>query len=693
MFQKATPIFPAGMQEEMNILTSFEAMTADLRGAVIHICAADFYRLYVNGQFVAFGPARAAKGYAREDLIDLSPYHCDDGNTIEIQVMHYRCGSFVSPLQPGFLLCEVEKDGEVLLATGCDFDCWLNFTREQKVPRYSAQRHFEEIWDLRKTRKQVPFEAVTSPEIIDRKAPYPHYEDILQQTAACRGELVFDAEITPHQYLYSFAISDRWGKFSREEEVSHPFEWVQSHRQNLTDRQINLPGVFRAGEYAIFDLGQIETGFIALNGAAQEDADVVIAFSEDCPAYEFAFTNIRAHNVLEVTFPAGKQEHFLSLEPYVFRYAMVAVRSGSLTLNSFGVKTYIADVTSVQIPHIADKELRSVYQAAVRTYAHNAVDVYMDCPSRERAGWLCDSYFTAKTEYALFGETKVEDAFLENFRLFSGDERLPDGILPMTYPADINDDDLYIPQWPMWYILEVEDYINNRAHRADAELFRDSINKLLAFYAQYENSDGLLEKLPGWNFVEWSKANGWTQDVSYPTNFLYAQALESVYKIYGDEAYLQKANQIRKTAVEQSFNGTVFLDHSVRDENGILQRQEDCSEACQYYAILFAGIDLWDEKFAGLQPLVLDVFGAIRAEEHPEIAEINAFIGAYLRLETLLQLKQYDLLLRDVKGLFGHMGKATGTLWEYRQPTGGRDHGFASYALVAIRAALENIED
>ena len=182
MFQKATPIFPAGMQEEMNILTSFEAVTADLRGAVIHICAADFYRLYVNGQFVAFGPAIAAKGYAREDLVDLSSYHCDKGNTVEIQVMHYRCGSFVSPLQPGFLLCEVERNGEVLLATGYDFNCRLNFAREQKVPRYSAQRHFEEIWDLRKTRKQVPFEAVASPEIIDRKAPYPHYEDILQQT-------------------------------------------------------------------------------------------------------------------------------------------------------------------------------------------------------------------------------------------------------------------------------------------------------------------------------------------------------------------------------------------------------------------------------------------------------------------------------------------------------------------------------
>ena len=34
------------------------------------------------------------------------------------------------------------------------------------------------------------------------------------------------------------------------------------------------------------------------------------------------------------------------------------------------------------------------------------------------------------------------------------------------------------------------------------------------------------------------------------------------------------------------------------------------------------------------------------------------------------------------------MEQETGTLWEYRQGTGSRDHGFASYALVAMYKAL-----
>jgi alpha-L-rhamnosidase len=419
------------MQEEMNILASFEATAADLHGAMIHICAADFYRLYVNGKFVAFGPARAARGYTRADRIDLSPYHSDDGNAIQIQVMHYRCRNFISPMQPGFLLCEVERNGEVLLATGYDFNCFLDTSRVQKVPRYSYQRHFEEVWDLGESCRQVPVETVSCPTILDRRAPYPHYEDILLYTARSKGQLAFDPEIVPNRDFYSIAISNRWGRFPREEEVTHPYEWVQSHRQNLTDRQIDLPVVLHTGEYAVFDLGHIETGFIMLNAIAQEDTNLIVAFSEDSPGDEFAFTNMHVHNVVEVTLPAGQQEHFLSFEPYVFRYAMVALRSGCLMLDSFGVKTFIADVTAVKMPDIADEELRSVYEAAVRTYTHNAVDAFIDCPSRERAGWLCDSYFTAKSEYALFGDAKVEDAFLENFRLFDGDEGLPKGMLPI----------------------------------------------------------------------------------------------------------------------------------------------------------------------------------------------------------------------------------------------------------------------
>ena len=140
--------------------------------------------------------------------------------------------------------------------------------------------------------------------------------------------------------------------------------------------------------------------------------------------------------------------------------------------------------------------------------------------------------------------------------------------------------------------------------------------------------------------------------------------------------------------MKQSFNGTYFMDHALRDETGALVLQDHASEACQYYAVLFGGIDMESPRYAKLKDLILNVFSPDRGGKMPEIFEVNAFIGAYLRLEALLKMGQKELVLSDIRSFFGQMSEHTGTLWEYRQEKGSKDHGFASYALVAIEEAL-----
>ena len=54
-------------------------------------------------------------------------------------------------------------------------------------------------------------------------------------------------------------------------------------------------------------------------------------------------------------------------------------------------------------------------------------------------------------------------------------------------------------------------------------------------------------------------------------------------------------------------------------------------------------------------------------------------------------MQEYRLLLDNMVGFFGEMEARTGTLWEYREFNGSYDHGFASYALVVMKAALENL--
>ena len=62
-----------------------------------------------------------------------------------------------------------------------------------------------------------------------------------------------------------------------------------------------------------------------------------------------------------------------------------------------------------------DPELQSILEAAKATLAQNSVDVLTDCPSRERAGWLSDSFFSSEAERIMTGKNQAEQTFLENY--------------------------------------------------------------------------------------------------------------------------------------------------------------------------------------------------------------------------------------------------------------------------------------
>ena len=118
MFRTAKPIYVKELSGVMNAFATFAAQVDSLSGAELHICAVDLYRVSVNGRFVASGPARTAKGYARMDCIPLDGLGRKSGNQIIISVLGYGCRSLSTVLQPMFLWAEVVRNGEVLAATG-----------------------------------------------------------------------------------------------------------------------------------------------------------------------------------------------------------------------------------------------------------------------------------------------------------------------------------------------------------------------------------------------------------------------------------------------------------------------------------------------------------------------------------------------------------------------------------------------
>ena len=582
MFKKAYPVFAAGKEKELNYTLLLRGRTESLVGSTLYVTAASFYRLTVNGRFVAFGPARTAAGYARVDKLSLGKYHREGGNEIVIEVAGYACRSLSTVKQDSFVVAELCRGEEVLLATGRDFDGYRSAHRQQKVERYSGQRHFGEIYDYT---EQDPFakgyrvELEKSKQKLDflpRVVPYPTYERVSFKEYSSCGTLSYrmPKDFRANRYSFAETMTDYWGYYHEEEVAEHPYRWIQTMK--MTHKRCGkFPITIREGEYVIVDMKTINAGFFEFGATALSESEVVLGFSELCSPRKFEFTNINSQNVIQYRLPKGAVRAH-SFEPYTARVVVLMVKKGALRLNSFAMRRFEHDRARLLPRKVRDAALRRIYAAAETTFLHNAVDIYTDCPSRERAGWLCDSYFTGRAEYFLTGESRVEDAFLENYRLYRPTGELPDGVLPMCFPADIQflkqEHPLprWIPQWNMWYVLEVCEYLSLRRPDVDRELFRESVYGVLRSLERNENSDGLLENLPSWNFVEWSTANEWVQNVNYPTNFLYAEVLRATGNLYQDQALLEKSARVRATTVARSFDGEVFIDNAVRGEDGKL---------------------------------------------------------------------------------------------------------------------------
>jgi alpha-L-rhamnosidase len=368
-----------------------------------------------------------------------------------------------------------------------------------------------------------------------------------------------------------------------------------------------------------------------------------------------------------------------SLEPYTLRYWKLLCQQGACTLRGLYLRECAHPAIQQAQFACSDQRLERLFAAGVLTFRQNALDVFMDCPSRERAGWLCDSYFTARSASDLTGATLIERNFFENYLLPERFAHLPDGMLPMCYPADHNDG-VFIPNWALWFVVQLEEYAARSGERTIVDGLRAKVLRLMEFFQQYENADGLLEKLPSWVFVEWSKANEFVQDVNYPSNMLYAAALSTAGRLYAVPELTAKAERIRETIRRQSFDGQFFVDNAVR-RDGKLQVTQNHSEVCQYFAFFFGVAS--PQSHAELWNTLCQQFGPDRAQTKafPEVHVANSFVGNMLRMELLSRGGRNQQILDESIAYLLYMAERTGTLWENVGDYASCNHGFASHVV------------
>lgn len=683
MFIKAAPVWPKNKETEVNLTLQFKVLCPALPETQIHIATSGLYNLWVNGRFAAFGPARAGKNHFRMDKIDISPLLTRDKNVVVIEVTGYNAFSFEIQKQPSFLQAEIVAKGVPIAWTGRDFTARVHPFRRRKTQRYSFQRVLSEAYAItaidgfltEPTPGHEILAVTAEKQIIPRLAPYPQYEEA---TAVPQWAGTIHP-ITPEKLRQDRA----WLNVSDEKLTGWPIEELEvfptGECQYFSFTSADLPptGHLPQNSYALYRLACNMTGQVAFTVTCQAPVTLYLMFDEVLTDGRIDFLRMECANAIRWDLCPGTHS-LRTFNVYTMQYLQIAAIGGECRIATPQMVQYKhPPVVATYTPSSA--ALARITDAAIETYRQNAVDLFTDCPSRERAGWLCDSFFTSRVEHLLTGNSLVETSFLENFLHEEHYAALPEGIFPMCYPAD-HMDHVFIPQWTLWLILQLREYRDRGGSRELIRRYEPRIKKLLDYFKKFENADGLLERLEGWNFVEWSMANQLTQDVNYPTNMLYSAALRATADLYGDTSLIKKADTVLDTVRSQSFDGQFFVDNACRQDGKLISSGER-TEVCQYYAFFFGAATA--ESHPELLKILVEDFGPDRKNTGawPQIHPANAFIGNYLRLDILMELGYYDKVRQNIEGYFLYMAEETGTLWENIGDTASCNHGFASYVL------------
>ena len=628
-FVEAKPVWSEGRECEKNLTLSFREVV-DVRFAKeanIRLTASCDYRLRVNGRFVAHGPCVAAHDYYRIDAYDLKPYLRLGKNIIAIEVAGYNCPSYYLLDQPSFLQAEIVVDGEVVAATGEGFEAYDFGQRVVDVPKFSFQRPYTEAYVLdssyddwatdKKWRSTVKAEKLVEQEhkaLLSRGVAYPDYRLHKAKPIA--------------ENLYKFATNSS-GFLRAKVVVKKPCKLELRFDELLNDEGRVAKKRLGWKPYILYDLQPGE--------------------------YELE-----------------------SFEPYTMQYVEVFAEEGAIEVEKISMRDYCNSDCHRAKFESSNEELNTIFEAARENYRQNVLDIYMDCPGRERAGWLGDSYFTGRVEFGLTGKSRVERNFIENFLLPEEFKDIDKGMLPMCYPADHRNRN-YIPNWAMWFVLELEEYLERTGDQATIERAKERVYGVVDYFKRYLNKDGLLEKLPKWVFVDYSFSNKCVQDISYPSNMLYAEMLDVVSRIYGDKALAEQASHIRKKVLVQSYNGEFFVDNALLDRRGKGVLTENTTEACQYYAF-FCGVatpqshpELWQKLCVDFHP------ERRKAGAYANVHPANVFIGNFLRFELLSRYGLNKQLVDEAVALYMPMVELTGTIWEFFKPKASCCHGFGSY--------------
>ncbi len=438
--------------------------------AYIDITADDYYKLYINGEFVGQGPAPAYHFRYFYNRYDISRYLKPGDNVIAVHVYYQGLVNRVwnsGDYRQG-MIAEVYVDDELIVATDSTWRHSLSKAWSSGgIIGYDTQ--FLENIDSRLLETQW-----RNPDFDDSHWQ-PVYENHNHDHILC---------IQPTPSVDVYRIS--------------PKEVVK----------------LNPGHYLI-DFGREITGQFTMEAEGNSGQVIEIRCAEELDDQNRARYEMRCNcHYQEFWTLSGKGKDTLEFYDYkAFRYVEVIGPEDTIDLESFGaiVRHYPMDEEDCTF-YTSDNLLNSIWDICRSGVKYGCQEGYLDCPNREKGQYLGDLTITGHSHIYLTGDLRLYKKAIEDFALSAF---VCPGLLSVAPGSLMQEIADYSMQWPM-------QLIRYYWHSGDIEFLErmyPTVENLVNYFERYRRSDGLLENVKDkWNLVDWPEnaRDGYDFDLGRP---------------------------------------------------------------------------------------------------------------------------------------------------------------------------------
>ena len=434
--------------------------------AVIYISADDYYKLYINGHFVAQGPAPAYHFSYPYNEIDVSEFLVSGKNVIAVHTLYQGLINRVwqsGDLRHGLIL-DLETDGKTIISSDETFKTSPHTGyRETGTVGYDTQ--FLEEYDS--GAPQVGFE---QPDFNDTQWKYAHF--------SC-----FDDHILSPQKSEMLV-----------------FEKVLPVTKR-TDR-----------DTVIYDFGAVYVGYLKASVKGSAGDIVTVRCAQELNDDGSIRFTLRANCRYEETWILADGESLSDWFDYKsFRYVSLTLPEGcEITDIYFEARHYPFTLKADLNPEYAENEsLRRIWNLCVRSQKYGIQEVIQDCMEREKGFYVGDGCYTALTHMILtkddsIARKMIDDAFSSAF--------ITPGLvtcLDCSLMQEIAEYSLMLVYFVLWHYRLTHDlsYLKENYPK---------VKTLLSYYRERYEKNGLLSDLDKWCVVEWpaNYRDGYDVDLS-----------------------------------------------------------------------------------------------------------------------------------------------------------------------------------